>query len=290
MIPTKLLIDCYRRDLGINVAEEFHSHNEIFLYHCPQCQLRFFYPQVTGSASFYQQIKQQPWYYPDDKFEYQVAQRHISAGQRVFDIGCGDGRFSSYIPDNPYQGLETPDADKSKNPAIAYETLTNHAQHSLEHYDVVCAFQVLEHVTDPVAFINTAKACLKPGGLLIMGIPTFDSYLQHLTNFTLNAPPHHISWWQVETLQELGRQCQLNTLGIDKAPLEYWESQLYWMQWLGNKLTGLNPSQRSHFSSQKRWRWLTPLLYVGACVIDSLPNAWKPSMLTGSTQVWLATK
>ena len=175
-----------------------------------------------------------------------------------------------YIPDNPYQGLETPDADKSKNPAIAYEALADHAQHNPEHYDVVCAFQVLEHVTDPVAFINTAKACLKPGGLLIIGLPNYDSYLQHLVNFTLNAPPHHISWWQTETLRELGRQCHLNTLDIDKAPLEHWESRLYWMQWLGKRLTGINSNQRPHFSSQKRWRWLTPLLYVGACLIDSL--------------------
>ena len=48
-----------------------------------------------------------------------------------------------------------------------------------KQYDVVCALEIVEHVTHPPSFINTIGALVKPGGLLIMSTinKTMKSYL-----------------------------------------------------------------------------------------------------------------
>lgn len=40
-----------------------------------------------------------------------------------------------------------------------------------ERYDIICAFQVMEHVEDPVTFLKTLKAAMRPGGTLFVEVP-----------------------------------------------------------------------------------------------------------------------
>ena len=70
-------------------------------------------------------------------------------------------------------------------------------------FDVVCAFQVLEHVADPLAFIAEAKARLNPGGLLFIGVPNRESYVGRLRDFPLDMPPHHVMRWSRRALAAL---------------------------------------------------------------------------------------
>jgi 2-polyprenyl-3-methyl-5-hydroxy-6-metoxy-1,4-benzoquinol methylase len=59
---------------------------------------------------------------------------------------------------------------------IENESIQSHSVAHPAKYDVVCAFQVLEHVSEIRSFIESSIKALKPGGLLIYSIPSADSF------------------------------------------------------------------------------------------------------------------
>ena len=285
-IPTALLVSCYRRDLGIDIAGEFGQLTELTLHYCPSCHLHLFYPLVAVSAALYEQLSKRPWYFPDPKFEYDVAAEHISAGNKVLDIGCGDGRFATRVPAAEYQGLdlatiEVGSAEGAKVGCISRQSLHEHAAARPEFYDVCCAFQVLEHVTNPVAFIRQAMDSLKPGGKLIVGLPNTESYLGDLVNFTLNSPPHHLSWWSAAALEQLASMLDIVTVNILYAPVEHWEERLYWMARFAR-------ADSRYYRSSRRARVANLIAYAAGYVFERLGISVGDNM--GSTMVWIAEK
>ncbi len=289
-IPTALLVSCYRRDLSIDIAEEFGQLTELTLHYCPTCHLRFFSPLVAGSAALYEQLSKLPWYYPESKFEFDVATQCISAGTKVLDIGCGDGRFATRVPAAEYQGLDLATIEAScaagtQAGRITRQSLGEHAAAHPEFYDVGCAFQVLEHVTHPVAFVRQALHCLKPGGKLIVGLPNTESYLGDLVNFTLNSPPHHLSWWSAHALEQLASMLDVMTVSILYAPVEHWEERLYWMARFARVFNG---GDRHFYSSSRRRRVLNLIAYAAGYAFEQLGVSVGGNM--GSTMVWIAEK
>ena len=136
-IPASLLVDCYQRDLGIDITSEFSGIEFLSLCHNVHSDLIFFSPAITGSSRFYQALRTFHWYYPPDKFEYDRAASWIQPGDSVLDIGCGSGHFSTYLPDAIYTGLEPqPVLSRSTD----HPTLTIYgedvADHALTHHAV----------------------------------------------------------------------------------------------------------------------------------------------------------
>lgn len=285
-VPITILLAAARRELNIDARAEFQGVDEIGRYTCDECGLEFFSPSVTGSIDFYQQLTSQPWYQPAGKFEYAVAADLIKPGETVLDIGCGDGRFSKRVPGAMFTGL-APEGGASKLGATAKIlacSLEEHAANSLERYDWVCAFQVIEHVADPLVFFEQALGLLKPGGHLLLGAPNSDSYITGLTNFALNAPPHHVTGWNDQSLAYIEQHFDLGRTGMHYATLEEWEQVLYWMQHGYRRWRAGN----RRFSSDWWWSLLIPAHYL----IAKLTGPWRapPQNLRGSTLVWVASR
>jgi len=287
--PSSLLIDGYQRDLGINVASEFLGIERMQLCRCLDSEVIFFYPTVTGSPEFYKQLQGFDWYYPTAKFEFQRAATWIKRGDRVLDIGCGAAEFASNIANGTYTGLEPNfvSEDKAGDPGIRIlsETINNHSKVYAHAYDVVCAFQVLEHVADPQSFLTAALACLKPGGLLILAVPSAESYITKIPNFVLNAPPHHFTWWTDKALYHLGDHFQLSILDLAHAPVEPWETRLYWMQRISCMFS--HPAS-SYFSESTSGRLLNMAAYAGAGFLQT--RAPHPEKVQGASVVMVAKK
>ena len=287
--PTSLLIECYQRDFGLDVTSEFQGVKSLQLWRCLDSDLIFFQPTITGSTEFYRQIQNFDWYFPEVKFEYDHAATWIKPDYHVLDIGSGAGQFVKTIPVTSYTGLDPnylPNHDKiHMNTRILRKSLAEHAMTNIQTYDVVCGFQVLEHVANPQAFIKAALKCLKPGGLLILGVPSAESYVTQIANFILNAPPHHVTWWTDQSLRNLAQHFQLSVLNLVHAPVESWETRLYWMQRMAEMFC---PKQTTHFTESPYRRLSNIAAYVGAGLI--MPFATPPASAQGSSVIMVAQK
>jgi SAM-dependent methyltransferase len=200
------------RDKGIDVAACLASTPVIDLYRCAGCDLGFFAPPCAGDAAFYEQLQQYDWYYQDDKPEYAYASQHVGDGARVLEVGCGKGAFRAALPRSvSYTGLEFNDAAVRKAQAaglnVSRQSVEAHAAANPGAYDVVCSFQVLEHVPAPKEFVHACVQALAPGGKLILAVPAEDSFLAIAPNSPLNMPPHHVLRWSDRALANLaGRE------------------------------------------------------------------------------------
>jgi SAM-dependent methyltransferase len=190
---------------------------------CERCDLRFFLPPVAGAAGFYRQLQKIPWYYRDEKPEYDIAARYIGAADAVLEVGAGKGAFARHIRCASYAGLETsPDAVEIARDTgidLFQEDLETHSARHPGSYDVVCAFQVLEHVADPVSFLESACRSLRSGGRLIVAVPSEDSFASIDFWDVLNMPPHHITRWSDRSLRNAAQLLGLNLVAIDHEPL-----------------------------------------------------------------------
>ena len=197
-ISSSELIEIYEQK-GVPV-KQFFKENSLNLCQCCACGLQYFSPETVGDGQFYANLQQKiDGYYLKEKEDYVIAAKYIEANENVLEIGCGEGFFTNYLPTKNYTGLEFNDAAiaeaQRKNLNVLKDSIENFAEKNVEKFDVVCYFQVLEHIPQPHSFIKNSLKCLKKGGKLIFAVPSEETFLRFGVNLFLNAPPHHVSRW-----------------------------------------------------------------------------------------------
>lgn len=209
---SKDIVKLYKDQLGIDVARFFSGSNSFFLYQCNETGYRFYHPKgMDGDGEFYGTLQQSlgDGYYHDWKFEYQLAYDILLPNDKVLDIGCGIGKFLNRAKDKAASvtGLELNEkaiAVCHQNGLTVFnELIEDHAKHKPEYYDVVCMFQVLEHIYDVKTFLEDALKVLKPGGRMVIGVPNNEPYFLGYDKYcTLNLPPHHMGLWNKEVFEK----------------------------------------------------------------------------------------
>jgi SAM-dependent methyltransferase len=211
-LSTGKIIDWYKKTLNIDVTFFLKGVIEIKVFKCLDSGYRFYYPfNISGDGGFYEKLQSFDWYYMPWKWEHRQVCKYLKPGMKVLEVGCGKGDFLGVI-EKKYSvqasGLElNPQAvsyANNKGRKVSNQLVQLHAIERPEYYDVVCSFQVLEHVFDVIPFIRGKLNCLKKGGKLIIGVPNNDSFIKHdFENSYLNMPPHHMGLWDTESLKNI---------------------------------------------------------------------------------------
>lgn len=84
--------------------------------------------------------------------------------------------------------------------------------------DVVCAFEVIEHVFDPQPFLERCREMLAPDGLLVLTCPNglgFD--IQMLGADSLAVDPEHVNLFNPDALSMLVQLCGFKVVEV-KTP------------------------------------------------------------------------
>lgn len=210
------LISLYGKGFSTDVSEYFDS--DLTLYECVACRLKFFDPLVTGDEKFYNALQKYDWYYADNKHEYEIAREYVGEGDQVLDVGSGRGAFARHVPHAKFLGLDFSENARAiaerEGVEVRCQSVEEYAAQNPESVDVVTAFQVMEHVADPRRFTESLLETLKPGGRMVVAVPSESSFWGRVTNNVLNMPPHHGTRWSDECFRFMSNEFELDLLRI----------------------------------------------------------------------------
>jgi 2-polyprenyl-3-methyl-5-hydroxy-6-metoxy-1,4-benzoquinol methylase len=217
----------YRNRYGLDIYAHLESPVPKLAgrYFCSATGYEFFHPpRLAGLSTFYEELQQYPWYYVPWKWEHEIAKSYLRKGDQVLEVGCGFGFFLKRISDDMgvlCTGLEFNAKARSSGVFgnIREDSIQSYAARHPEGADVVCTFQVLEHVYEVGPFLTACCAALQPGGLLVISVPNNDSNIQYDKRNVLNMPPHHMGLWRARSLASLVNYFPLVLEGVFTEPL-----------------------------------------------------------------------
>jgi 2-polyprenyl-3-methyl-5-hydroxy-6-metoxy-1,4-benzoquinol methylase len=127
-------------------------------------------------------------------------------GRSVLDVGCGTGRFLLAARARGWQasGIDISEQACAVAQAAGLPVRCTDARHCAEgpaRFDVVTAFDVLEHVADPVALLRDVLGLVRPGGWVFLCVPNWDCPLFHGTCEPDWLPPVHLQFFTASSLR-----------------------------------------------------------------------------------------
>jgi 2-polyprenyl-3-methyl-5-hydroxy-6-metoxy-1,4-benzoquinol methylase len=150
---------------------------------------------------------------------------------RLMDAGCGDGvnlsflarmadrrRWPTTVVGTDYSSLRISRAGTLRAGGLIQSSVTALAVKDAT-FDVVLCNQVLEHVPDDRSAFVELRRVLRPGGLLIVGVPNEGSRLGTLRNHVLQrsilSSTDHVTMYTKRLLLERLNEVGLNVLRIE---------------------------------------------------------------------------
>lgn len=265
-VATKDIVDGYRKIYDVDVARHFTRVPEILLCECPITQLQFYFPfDLDGDERFYEELSGKDWYYHQERWEHREVIRLIREGDSLLEIGSGDGAFLHQLQQTKTinaTGLEfNPQAverAKQKNIQLIQQSLAQHLKNGAGHYDVVCSFQVMEHISAIGAVLGDSVKALKPKGKLVIAVPNNDaSFLKdnlHPSRF-LNMPPHHVNLFGEASLKALEKVFPIRLTQLIKEPLQEAHIDIYLYNFFSKLMFG------SRVFTSMVWKSRLPFLF-----------------------------
>ena len=163
-------------------------------------------------------------YFDLDKREYFINHRinpickYLEPSSTLVDIGCGTGVFVRFMKDRGFKVKGIDLSEKSidygrKELNLDSELLIASWEElpSVETYDAITAWTVIEHLPEPEAFLRKCNMALKPNVILLLEFPTVDSLLWRMlqSSFFWVMPPYHLVLFS-----RLGMQVLLSKTGF----------------------------------------------------------------------------
>jgi len=179
------------------------------VYYCGACQHGFLVPdQVIDAKAYYAENYRQEYshnaeaaatnareifevyrHYQRDRLESILP--YLSTATKLLEVGASSGQFLVNIKSRVAQ-VHAIELDKAccqfMQTELGIRADAEFLQDSVfanESYDVVCSFQVMEHVEEPVSFLRELRQSTKNGGTIFVEVPNLHDPL--LSVWNINA-------------------------------------------------------------------------------------------------------
>jgi 2-polyprenyl-3-methyl-5-hydroxy-6-metoxy-1,4-benzoquinol methylase len=137
---------------------------------------------------------------------------------RYLDVGCSTGFVVEAARDRGWQAIGTdlnPSAiefGRSRGLDVRTAALED-AGFEPGSFDAVSLFDVLEHLIDPVPTLRACARLLRPGGIVFLYVPNFDSASRLLMGKDAHFiwPTHHLNYYTPLTIRDLMARQGLET-------------------------------------------------------------------------------
>lgn len=123
----------------------------------------------------------------------------------VLDIGCSFGEFLTHFGDGSV-GITVREDEAQYGRKVKLDIRQANIESSdfilTEKFDVVFANNLFEHLYSPHRFLHRVKEYLKPGGILILGVPVIPKVVSLLrfSKFRGSLADSHINFFTKQTL------------------------------------------------------------------------------------------
>ncbi|PCJ89609.1 MAG: hypothetical protein COA57_01705 [Flavobacteriales bacterium] len=159
-----------------------------------------------------------------------IIKNHLGEKGKVLDIGCGNGRFLSFVKDRgnfeifgiePEGGSAKRAADiKGINLKIGFLEENDFESESL---NAITLFHVFEHLTEPKATLEIIQKILKRGGILVMSFPNIGSWQAQIFKgkwFHMD-PPRHLFFFATKDFKQLMTELGFELIREKHFSIEY---------------------------------------------------------------------
>lgn len=199
----------------------FGGRDEQHFYLCPQCGVAYLYPPLTDDEErdFYRNEfekfmgkragGEQDWSGPEKHIDSNRKQyeRRLpffadlrNPGKRVLEIGCSSGFMLFPLVE---VGMDVAGVEPSgvfseylqQRGIKVYEDISQIAEEpgAEASFDTILHFFVLEHIRQPIEFLNSALRLLRPGGTMVFEVPSRTDPLATI----YNIPAFQDFYWSV---------------------------------------------------------------------------------------------
>jgi len=149
---------------------------------------------------------------------------HVAAGQRVFDVGCGDGAFAAELV---AAGCVVTMADvagealrraRARAPGVEAVQLVEGAPlpFAEDAFDVVWAGEVLEHVADVMGLLAEVRRVVRWGGTLLATTP-WHGRLIVATDAHFDPRADHLRFFSARTLRAVLADTGFASVRVQRA-------------------------------------------------------------------------
>jgi len=148
---------------------------------------------------------------------------------KILDIGCGLGWLLSALPDGwEKHGIELSKtaAEFAQKYGKIFQGPLSKSTYPDNYFDVIFMHHVIEHMDKPEEEIKNIKRILKPGGILILGTPDFDSGCARLFggNYRLLHDQTHISLFSNDSMHRFLRD---NSFKIFRTEYPFFNTRFF---------------------------------------------------------------
>jgi SAM-dependent methyltransferase len=217
-------------------SKPLSSYQRAYLERCSVCGFVFAgrRPTSTELGSHYGGYSRLDYDSPITRLRYRELLERFSAYRecgRILDVGCGVGYFleeahgMGWEPHGTEYGERAVAINREKGFTVA-DAARIDAPFKQGHFDVITAFEVLEHVPEPRSEMEAIARMLRPGGLFYCTTPNFGSLSRRLLGprWSVIDYPEHLNYFTARTLVNLAEKVGLAptrvlTTGISVARL-----------------------------------------------------------------------
>lgn len=246
---------------------------------CRACRFAFASPFVAADARFYDLAYTDSGRYPDWKWEFEITLRAITAlvendasrHVHVLEIGAGNGAFArrlagTVVPRGNVTCTEHAESNRRLLQSAGIRCVPGDLGVLREprfegRHDVVCMFQVLEHLDDPDFVFDTLSRVTKTGASVFVAVPNPEQRrLFDAIGVREDVPPTHIARWSRQAIATVGIRHGFAVTEHLVEPHSYWPT-------LRRALSlGTGASPLAGFIRERQARWLRLALKAVASI------------------------
>ncbi|MAH47351.1 hypothetical protein CMI37_16115 [Candidatus Pacearchaeota archaeon] len=248
-IPNELLINRNCPNCSGDSSKKILHKDHLDIVQCSECQLIYVSPifneehyRKSYESEEYENIVKELGFgsheYRCERFgEERVKLMEAHLGKKIcpkdikyLDIGCSTGFVVEAAQKNGWdaQGIDLNKSainfGKSRNLNLEYGDLFD-MKFTDNSFDVISAFDVLEHIVSPASIVKKIYNLLKPNGIAYFYVPNWDSASRILMNHEAHFiwPTHHLTYFTPDTLCKFFKKRKLKTEHLETEGLDIFD-------------------------------------------------------------------